>query len=153
MTRDARWLVYGAMTVTLLSTGLAAADAPLAHYRIPGDGTVIDTRTRLVWERAPDGVSRRHVEALGYCDGLVLGGRSDWRLPTALELSSIIDVRRRNPAIDISAFPGTPADYHWTSTQAPGGPPRAFRVFFLDGQVIPEDTAMFSLTRCVHTGA
>lgn len=113
----------------------------------------MDTRTRLVWERAPDKVPRRQPEAVAYCDGLVLGGRTDWRLPTALELSSLIDVRRRDPAIDTTAFPGTPADNHWTSTPDPMSATRAFRVFFLDGQVNPEATTMTALVRCVHTDA
>ena len=33
-------------------------------------------------------------QALSYCENLSLGGRDDWRLPTAKELQSIVDYSR-----------------------------------------------------------
>lgn len=39
-----------------------------------------------------------------------------WRLPTRLELESLLDLSRHNPAIDIVKYPFTKSVYYWTST-------------------------------------
>ena len=69
------------------------------------NGTISDTATGLMWQQADDGVSRDWKEALAYAEGLTLGGHSDWRLPNAKELQSIVDYSRspqttNSPAID-----------------------------------------------------
>lgn len=44
-----------------------------------------------------------------------LCGATDWRLPTANELQSLVDYQRLIPAIDITWFPNTPAAlYYWS---------------------------------------
>jgi hypothetical protein len=42
-------------------------------------------------------------EARQYCAELELGGR-DWRLPSRVDLMSIVDLRRYDPATDDSVF-------------------------------------------------
>ena len=69
------------------------------------DNTISDLATGLMWETADDGVGRDWEEALAYAEGLELGGHSDWRLPNAKELQSIVDYSRspqttHSPAID-----------------------------------------------------
>ncbi|MFZ5698766.1 MAG: DUF1566 domain-containing protein [Pseudomonadota bacterium] len=39
-----------------------------------------------------------------------------WRLPTRMELESILDLTRHDPAIDTKRFPDTKSTYYWTST-------------------------------------
>jgi Protein of unknown function (DUF1566) len=47
---------------------------------------------------------------------LKLAGRT-WRLPTRIELLSLVDFTRTSPAIDTTAFPGVPGGkYHWTAS-------------------------------------
>ncbi len=58
---------------------------------------------------------RTWEQAIGYCDGLTLGGVSDWRLPTRIEMTSIVDFTR-SPAIDRGAFPGARGGFHKTSS-------------------------------------
>jgi hypothetical protein len=70
-----------------------------------GDGTISDLATGLMWQKADDGVSRDWEAALKYAEGLELAGQSDWRLPNAKELQSIVDYSRspqntNSPAID-----------------------------------------------------
>ncbi|MCT4638509.1 MAG: DUF1566 domain-containing protein [Bacteroidales bacterium] len=70
-----------------------------------GDGTITDSATGLMWQQADDGVSRNWQEALAYAEGLSLAGKSDWRLPNAKELQSIVDYSRspqttNSPAIN-----------------------------------------------------
>ena len=70
-----------------------------------GDGTISDHATGLMWQKADDGVARDWEEALAYAENLELGTHSDWRLPNAKELQSIVDYTRspqttNSPAID-----------------------------------------------------
>ena len=101
-----------------------------APFTDNGNGTVTDSATRLVWQKcsAGQGTTLGNCgtgsiswytlsDALMFCEGLILGGRSDWRLPNINELKSIIDYTKNNPSIDLSVFPNTPeADVWWSST-------------------------------------
>jgi len=93
-----------------------------------GDGTVTDISSGLMWQKgsARDGGGNYKTcnweEALKHSEDMVLGGYSDWRLPSIRELSSIIDYSRMNPAIDTTYFPDTAASHlpsemvYWSST-------------------------------------
>ena len=63
-----------------------------------GDGTVTDNATKLLWQKADDGSTRNWDAARTYCDGFVLAGKSDWRLPSIRELRTIVDYARSGPA-------------------------------------------------------
>ena len=75
------------------------------------DGTITDTSTGLMWQKATAPGTYTWEQALTYCENLTLpaGGYSDWRLPNRNELQSIVDYSRYNPAIDTTFFPGTVA--------------------------------------------
>jgi hypothetical protein len=51
------------------------------------------------------------------CAASGLGGFSDWRLPTATELVSIIDWTRSSPAISPEAFPLTASAPFWSASR------------------------------------
>ncbi len=76
--------------------------------------TVTDTITGLMWERN-DGGEMRFESAITYCDTLTLDGYTDWRLPTAEEAYSILNQQYNNPALDMTVFRVTTAEYWWTS--------------------------------------
>lgn len=80
----------------------------------PGDGTVTDLVTGLVWQKT-DGGEMTFEQAISYCEGLTLGGHDDWRLPTGMELFSINHYDHSNPALDPAFFTPTQAGYWWTS--------------------------------------
>jgi len=42
------------------------------------------------WQRCDDGTEYNFNDSVAYCDNLVLGGFSDWRLPTVGELMSLV---------------------------------------------------------------
>lgn len=76
------------------------------------------------------------VNARGLC------GYSDWRLPTADELQSIVDysVAYPGPTVDGTWFPNTPSySYYWTSSPYVGGSYYAWGVAFGYGLVSYND--------------
>lgn len=83
-------------------------------YTVNGDGTVTDTITGLMWQQV-DGPEMTYANAILYCDTLTTGGYTDWRLPSAHESFSILNHQRPNPALDITTFSTTTAEYWWTS--------------------------------------
>jgi formylglycine-generating enzyme required for sulfatase activity len=79
-----------------------------------GDGTITDLTTGLMWQKI-DGGEMTYENAAAFCRNLRLGGYSDWRLPSGIELFSINAFDRLNPAIDTAYFTKTAAEYWWTS--------------------------------------
>lgn len=83
-----------------------------------GDGTVGDAVTGLMWQQT-DGGTMSWEQACEYAHKLRLGGHADWRLPSSLELFSIVDHGRHGPALDTAVFTPTKAKYWWSqSSQA-----------------------------------
>ncbi|MFC1702989.1 DUF1566 domain-containing protein [Patescibacteria group bacterium] len=81
------------------------------------DGTVMDHDTGLMWQKTDDGIGRDWEASLGYCEGVVLAGYDDWRLPDAKELQSIVDYSRNDPALDIDIFDQKDLNgWFWSST-------------------------------------
>ena len=78
------------------------------------NGTTTDTITGLMWQRT-DGGEMTIENARTYVTTLTLGGFTNWRLPTAHESFSILNMDKLNPAQDIVYFPSTAAEYWWTS--------------------------------------
>jgi hypothetical protein len=87
-----------------------------ASYVDIGNGTVTDISTGLMWQQAAPANGMTWQQALAYCEGLSLGGYTDWRLPTKKELISLVDYSHYSPAIDPDYFPGTAASWYWSST-------------------------------------
>lgn len=76
-----------------------------------GDNTITDSATSLMWMKDDSGAlnaggdsdgALTWEEALDWAENLVYGGYSDWRLPNAKELQSIVDYSR-SPATTNSA--------------------------------------------------
>ena len=79
-------------------------------------GTVKDSVTGLLWQRTVDSTPRKWPDAGSYCSSLLLAGLSGWRLPTAIEFLSIVDLGRHNPAIDTETFPMPAVTGFWSSS-------------------------------------
>jgi hypothetical protein len=117
------------------------------------DGTVTDTTTGLMWQKFDDGTARTWEQSLSYCEGLSLAGFTDWRLPNAKELSSIVDTTKYGPAIDTVSFPNTQSyAWYWTSTSDayPGWGTYAWLVGFNSGGLYSTDKTYTYYVRCVR---
>lgn len=79
-----------------------------------GNGTVTDNSTGLMWQKT-DGGEMTFEATADYCKNLNLGGFTDWRLPTGIELFSLHFFDQINPALNTVYFPKTSAEYWWTS--------------------------------------
>jgi hypothetical protein len=132
---------------------LPPASPPAGTYALRAK-TVCDRATLLEWERAAGTELRSWADANAYCDSLLLEEASDWRLPTRIELLSIVDFARKEPAIDTVAFPATPSDAFWSSTLMFGvwGDPNAYLVVFDRGHSAPITKTEALNVRCVRGG-
>lgn len=130
------------LSVASLNAQAACPSWPTAErFAISGE-EVTDKRTGLVWKRCSEGqtlngstctgtaVNYSHQGALQYAQA-----QSGWRLPNVKELASLADKGCQNPAIDRTAFPGTPSNWYWTSSPYVGVSGYAWYVHFYDGYV------------------
>src|SRR5258708_11955685 len=122
-----------------------------ATYDTSIAGTVFDRLTGLMWQRSAGSTPSSQAAATAACTASRLGGYADWRLPTVLELVSIVDYTAISPSIDSAAFPGTTANLFWTFTALAGRPHEAWYVNFIQGGTNVVDPTDFNLSRCVRT--
>ncbi len=144
---DARWPL--GLLVGLWAFAASAA-APPGQYSIPGDGTVHDTKTGLVWQQAVAPGTYTWSQAGSYCGGLTLAG-TGWRLPSVKELMTLVDFTVTSGAtIDATAFPNTPAAWFWSSSPLAGSPSYAWYVDFSDGNTYDNVVSDTNQVRCVR---
>jgi hypothetical protein len=138
--------------------------ATSAGYIAPGDGTVTDTQTQLMWMQCAEGQEGQH------CEGQVLkypwemamrvaihlnrrggfAGYSDWRLPSLPELQSLVRIDER-PTICAEAFPHAPEALFWSSTLVDEGAREACNVYFGTGSKGTNDRDNAYAVRLVRT--
>lgn len=134
---------------------------PMPNARLPGlphphdydtgvPDVVTDRVTGLMWERLVPNQFFTFESAATHCASLALAGQHDWRLPSRIELVSLIDTTRTQPSIDMAAFPGTPLDWFWTASRAADDPRAAWYVYFYFGYPKTDDVASRFSVRCVR---
>ena len=62
------------------------------------NGTVLDTRTNLMWAAKDNGYEITWQDAKSYCENYGGGKHTDWRMPTMAELEGLYDEDRSRPA-------------------------------------------------------
>ena len=71
------------------------------HFIAYDNGTVLDTRTNLMWAERDNGTSISWEDAKYYCARYFGGGYRDWRMPTQQELMELYESTKTN-----NNFPG-----------------------------------------------
>jgi len=115
-------LVFYAVIFVLAEYAAAGEIAKDGRFIAYDDGTVLDTKTKLMWAAKDNGSNINWADAKSYCEKYRGGGYDDWRLPTQDELVGLFDGSKSRPAacnqtykihvtelIDISCF------WLWTS--------------------------------------
>jgi len=154
-----RWLGCAVVSLTL---GLSRAgeaqqtcrdeseipsSAPVSRFSDHGDGTVTDIGTGLMWTKCAVGQTGADcaqgsaatfswLGALNYAATSRIAGHADWRIPNIRELSSIIEKRCFNPAINTTVFPNTPSSLFWSASPSVGKPSYAWVVSFDKGSSV-----------------
>jgi hypothetical protein len=126
---------------------VAGAPNP-ASYTDNADGTVTDNVTKLIWQKEPPStVFPSFNDAKVYCAALVLGGYDDWRVPTRIELVSIVDYGRAHPALDPVFGPGPSVNY----VAMPGSNDVSpWTVGFYEGAATRSGYSTMNVVRCVR---
>lgn len=157
-------------------------DYGINSFQDNGDSTVTDNATGLTWMKVDSGHSSvtanlsgydrsdgslNWSQALDFCENLTFAGRSDWRLPNAKELQSIVDYTRSpdttgsaaiDPVFDVTAITveegSTDYPFYWTGTTHDDGVENAVYVTF--GQAfgyIKDSTDQYVLSDVHGAGA
>jgi hypothetical protein len=139
-------LTLPVLIISLLMTGSAVAQtqncdtskqesSPASRFIDQGNGAIKDTQTSKLWLRCAVGMkwsgrsceekttTHTYFEALAQVERInkqAYAQRSNWRLPTRDELTSIVEQRCFNPAINLDVFPYSPQSGFWTSTENAG---------------------------------
>ena len=119
---------------------------------------IIDSQKNLQWQDNSDSatIEKTWGKAISYCDSLILNGFSDWRLPSIHELSTIVDIKRVNPAIKTTiknvhnSKKKTPSDAYWTISETASSKGNAWLVFFDIGSIRVNGKSMKRYVRCVR---
>lgn len=125
-----------------------SATTPDTRFTINSDGTVLDTQTGLMWARCSFGqiwdneLSRctggaQQIEwqqALSLANTTRFAGFDDWHIPNVKELTSIVERKCVDPAINSSVFDDTQAENYWTNTSGIELPDHAWAVAFYSGK-------------------
>ncbi len=124
--------------------------------------TVTDNITGLMWQDPPSSEAYSWASADGgmtaqsYCANLntiAYAGHVDWRLPSGIELMSLVDLSVGDPAINSFYFTlGTTGSF-WASTPAVGAPAQAWFVNFGGvgaGNMASSVTSAARSVRCVR---
>ena len=144
------------------SFGLLDIARPSTDYVDQGNGTVAHTPTGLTWQRCAVGQTWTGSACSGTAssynwDAAILltsnfAGQSDWRLPTAEELLSLVDYSRVSPAINTTLFPNAPASGFWSASASAYDSGGAWDVVFVDGFADDYDKSFSNQVRLVRAG-
>ena len=139
----ALWLACSAAQAVTCPNNLPPSN-PDSIYTVPGDGTVTDTRTGLVWKQCLEGQSGADcgtgsatpmtwANALAHAESHNFAGHSDWRLPNVKELQSLVENCRTGPSINDHVFRNQPSSNVWSGSPDAGRSNSAWSVGFYYG--------------------
>jgi hypothetical protein len=111
---------------------------------------VRDNETGLVWERSPATTTQIWGNARGECTSRTTGGRRGWRLPSVVELLSLMDLSLPAPFVPSSIFSGVQSALYWTATTWAVDPTGAWIVDFSGGPSPFDNKTITHFVWCVR---
>ncbi len=155
-------MLVGLLVAGVAQSQTCSSDtSPVDRFEMRNGGaTVFDKLTGLEWKRCPedyvldtgsdpgtgddtctDGGSSTFnwqqalQDAKNLDQGAGYAGATDWRVPNAKELRSIVEEACEGPAIDLAVFPGTPSAMFWSASPYSGNALFSWHVSFIYGEV------------------
>lgn len=138
---------------------------PTSAFTLHQDGTATHSITGLMWMRCALGQSWNGTscvnaattytwsQALQAAVASRFGGYSNWRLPNAKELQTIVEVACVRPSINVEVFPTSDSDvWFWSSSPSFYYPGYAWYVSFHYGLVSYFDKTLSYNVRLVRDG-
>lgn len=144
------------IAASLLLCGLLNAEAlSPTCYRDNDKNVVIcsDKKLgRLMWQDEKQNFQGTWEQAQEYCKLVSLAGHKDWRLPTRMELLSIADKSRYDPALNTAFKYIADPDYqwYWSQTACAGDSSFAWVVNFRNGSGSWDGVSNRGFVRCVR---
>ena len=89
------------ITTTYATAGEKARDGRFIAY---DNGTVLDTKTKLIWSAKDNGSVINWADAKSYCENYRGGGYADWRMPTQDELAGLYEKDKTNDSVSGQAI-------------------------------------------------
>ena len=111
--------------------------------------TILDIQAGLEWQHQGNKAAN-WTGAKAYCEKLVIGNKSDWRLPSIKELVSITNYSKGPPAVNEYFFTATADSEYWSSTQFLESQSHVWYMNFRFGDLYFADMNMFFFIRCVR---
>jgi Protein of unknown function (DUF1566) len=125
------------------SFGSLPLTTPTSDFINNGNGTATHKRTGLIWQRCSVGQTWTGSSCSGtenyytYNQAIaitsIFAGYSDWRVPNANELLSIVEYGTYGSAINLIPFPNTPSTWFWSSSPLASDTIYAWAVGFNSG--------------------
>lgn len=115
---------------------LALEQKYVERFKDNGNGTITDHSMSLIWQKSGSPNWLSYEEAKAYVENLNsegFAGHSDWRLPTLIELKSLLTQEKQSNGLYINPIFDSTQFWCWTSEERASG--RAWSVFFNSGLV------------------
>lgn len=118
---------------------------------------VLDQTTQLIWERSPNSNEVTWSTAQSRCALKTVGGQAGWRLPSFIELMTVIEPSPHQP----SSIPALPAGHpfqnvkavaYWTNDASSAEPGQAYTVDLLQADVASRQKSQPHSLWCVTGG-
>jgi len=105
MKRGLRQIPAAVIIIVILMGAVTFATAKDDRFIVHQvNGTVLDTKTALMWAAKDNGADISWNAAKSYCENYDAGGYRDWRMPTPEELAGLYDAARTSEAQCASQF-------------------------------------------------
>jgi len=118
---------------------------------------VLDLRTQLIWERSPHPAEVTWSTAHARCALKTVGDQAGWRLPSFIELMTLVEPHvYQTPEVPTlppgHPFQGIKAGAYWTSDSSSSEPAQAYTVDLLHADVVTQEKSRVHPLWCVRGG-